>query len=235
MGQCMSIVNTVATELQKQQTAGNDGQAQDSAGGSAPATSSSSSSSLALHGSLPSGVEEIGCKSVYDGDTLTLADGRRVRLLGIDTPELKEKQPFAEEAKDYTNSRCYKQQLFVYHEPGGEETDHYGRTLAHIFVKSGGQYLCINEGIVEAGFARFYTPKGVNLHNESTLRKAQNNAMSAKKGLWSTFQDENVCRTRNGTAYHKPSCEHVAGKNTQSIKASEGIAQGLHPCRTCYE
>jgi endonuclease YncB( thermonuclease family) len=180
-------------------------------------------------------VEEIGCKSVYDGDTLTLSDGRRVRLLGIDTPELKEKQPFAEEAKEYTNSRCYKQQLFVYPEPGGEKTDHYDRTLAHIFVKSGGKYLCINEGIVEAGFARFYTPKDVNLHNESTLRKAQDNAMAAKRGLWSTFKDEKVCRTRNGTAYHKPSCEHVAGKNTESILASKGIAQGLHPCRTCFE
>lgn len=227
MGQCLSIVNEVLQEPAKEGSSGNNE--------NQSAATNSSGKSLALHSSVPSGAEEISCKSVYDGDTLTLADGRRVRLLGIDTPELKEKQPFAEEAKEYTNSRCYRKSLWIYHEPGGEKTDHYGRTLAHVFIKSDNQYLCINEGIVEAGFARFYTPKGVNLHNESTLRKAQANALAAKRGLWSTFNDETVYKTRNGTAYHKKTCEHVSGKNLESIKATEGIARGLHPCRTCYE
>jgi endonuclease YncB( thermonuclease family) len=225
MGQCLSIVAEVRQQVEK--AAGDENNENQS-----PNTDNTS---LALHHSVPSGAEEISCKSVYDGDTLTLSDGRRVRLLGIDTPELKEKQPFAEEAKEYTNSRCYRQTLWIYHEPGGEKTDHYGRTLAHVFIKSDGQYLCINEGIVQAGLARFYTPKGVNLHNESTLRQAQASALAAKRGLWRTFVDETVYKTRNGTAYHKKSCEHVSGANLESIKATEGIARGLHPCRTCYE
>lgn len=226
MGQCLSIVNDVIQQL------GEEEQPASEAGSSPPA----SGGSLAIHDTVPSSAEQIGCKSVYDGDTLTLSDSRRVRLLGIDTPELKEKQPFAEEAKDYTNSRCYQQTLWIYHEPGGEETDHYGRTLAHVFIKQDDdRYLCINEGIVEAGFARFYAPKGVNLHNESTLRQAQANALEAKRGLWSAFEDETVYKTRNGTAYHKQSCEHIAGKNSVEIQAIEAISLGLHPCRTCFE
>jgi endonuclease YncB( thermonuclease family) len=31
--------------------------------------------------------------------------------LGIDTPELKETQPFAQEAKDYTKTRCRKKEI----------------------------------------------------------------------------------------------------------------------------
>eukprot|EP00980_Cylindrotheca_fusiformis_P002391 scaffold558_cov111-Cylindrotheca_fusiformis.AAC.9 len=231
MGQCLSSVN------EEPGKGGGSGAAINNANSEnqTPNRPSGSGKSLALHSSVPSGAEEIMCKSVYDGDTLTLADGRRVRLLGIDTPELKEKQPFAEEAKQYTNSRCYKKSLWIYHEPGSSKTDHYGRTLAHVFIQSDGQYLCINEGIVEAGFARFYVPKDVNLHNEATLRKAQASALSAKRGLWSTFKDETVHKSRNGTAYHKKSCKNMAGINTEAIKATEAIAEGLHPCRTCFE
>ena len=42
---------------------------------------------------LPRGAKPYQVKHVYDGDTLTLKNGKRVRLLGIDTPELKPPQP----------------------------------------------------------------------------------------------------------------------------------------------
>ena len=64
-----------------------------------------------IHESLPAGAEKYMVRNVYDGDTLTLVDERRVRFLGIDTPEVKEKQPFAEEAKEYTKSRCHKKEI----------------------------------------------------------------------------------------------------------------------------
>ena len=66
---------------------------------------SSTHKSGAIHSSLPNDAEQHTVRNVYDGDTLTLTDERRVRLLGIDTPEIKEKQPYAEEAKAYTKDR----------------------------------------------------------------------------------------------------------------------------------
>ena len=68
-------------------------------------SSSSTHKSGAIHSSLPNDAEQHTVRNVYDGDTLTLKDERRVRLLGIDTPEIKENQPYAEEAKAYTKDR----------------------------------------------------------------------------------------------------------------------------------
>lgn len=72
---------------------------------SAEQPSSSTFKSGAIHSSLPNDAEQHTVRNVYDGDTLTLTDERRVRLLGIDTPEIKENQPYAEEAKAYTKDR----------------------------------------------------------------------------------------------------------------------------------
>ena len=50
-------------------------------------------------------LENVVIRSVTDGDTLVLNDGRKVRLLGINTPELgfggEASEPYAVDAKDY--------------------------------------------------------------------------------------------------------------------------------------
>ena len=194
----------------------------------------------AWYSSLPSGAEKVIVRNVYDGDTLTLVDERRVRFLGIDTPEIKEKQPFAEEAKAYVKDLCNKQEIWISYEPGHEKQDHYGRLLCFIWVKkqqgsNNNQYLCVNEGILHAGLANVYMPnKNSKLHNWDKLLALQNEARLAKKGLWSTFKDFTVYKTVNGAAYHKKDCRHLSkSRNLTQLKASEASAQGLHPCRTC--
>jgi micrococcal nuclease len=198
---------------------------------------SSHSGSGAIHGSLPNDAEKHTVRNVYDGDTLTLTDERRVRLLGIDTPEIKEKQPYAEEAKAYTKDRCNKKDIWLSFEPRGDKEDHYGRLLAFVWVEQGGQYLCINEGIVEAGYARAYHPgKGNKLHNWDLMVELQSEAKKARRGVWENFEDIEVVKTANGSAYHKRSCENLSNiRNLTAMKASEAISKGLHPCRTCFE
>lgn len=48
---------------------------------------------------LPVSAAERVC-GAYDGDTVTLCDGRKVRLYGVDCPE--RKQPYGLAARDYT-------------------------------------------------------------------------------------------------------------------------------------
>ena len=52
--------------------------------------------------------EDVVIRSVTDGDTLVLNDGRKVRLLGINAPELgfggEASEPYAIAAKDYVKS-----------------------------------------------------------------------------------------------------------------------------------
>jgi len=141
-----------------------------------------------IYPSLPDAARKHRCRNVYDGDTLTLEDDARVRLIGIDTPELKERQPFALEAKEYTKKYCNGKDVWLtFGEIGGRDNDknkdHYGRLLAFIWVplgdehnggggvdtnggnsphrKSGSnpsQWLCVNEGLVASGLAHAYSP-----------------------------------------------------------------------------
>ena len=200
-------------------------------------TPSGQKRSGAVHSSLPSGAEKYTVRNVYDGDTLTLIDERRVRLLGIDTPEIKEQQPFAQEAKAYTKDRCDDKDIWISYEPGGEKEDHYGRLLCFVWVpaEGGDGYLCINEGIVEAGYACAYQPgKGKQLHNWDKMVELQSAARKEKRGVWEDFEDFEVVKTANGSAYHKRSCEHLSSvRNLTEMMASEAAEKGLHPCRTC--
>lgn len=188
-----------------------------------------------VYANLPEGAQKYMVRNVYDGDTLTLINEERVRFLGIDTPELKEKQPFASEAKQYTYERCHKKEIWISFEPGGQSKDHYGRVLAFVWVKDGSGYLCVNEGIVAAGLAHVYSPKSSpRLKNWQKLVALQKEAREQKRGMWNDFQDSKVFKTPNGAAYHSRSCKHLnSSKNLVELKSSEAMDQGLHPCRSC--
>ncbi|KAL7537504.1 hypothetical protein ACHAXR_007864 [Thalassiosira sp. AJA248-18] len=245
MGQCLAIAKPIVADVLTDLVNEANKPADDSAAASgvaqpaeapAPVTSSSGATSGAIHSSLPGDAEQHSVRNVYDGDTLTLTDERRVRLLGIDTPEIKEQQPFAQEAKAYTKDRCDKREIWISYEPDGEKEDHYGRLLCFVWVpaEDGDGYLCINEGIVEAGYARAYSVKGKQLHNWGKLIELQSLARKEKRGVWSDFEDFEVVKTANGSAYHKRSCENLANvRNLTEMMASEASEIGLHPCRTC--
>lgn len=256
MGQCLSASQHVLSEIAAAESTNNAAKPNEAAAvtssggvtavtgvqpatsivGSNPATSSSGSSGTSpLYSSLPVGAEKVTVRNVYDGDTLTLTDERRVRFLGIDTPEIKEKQPYSQEAKSYTKDLCDKKDIWISYEPGQAKEDHYGRVLAFVWVRQGSGYLCVNEGIVAAGYATAYIPnKPSQLHNWDKFLQLQNEARSASRGMWRTFEDATVYKTANGSAYHKRSCKHLAEiRNLTELKASQASAQGLHPCRTC--
>jgi micrococcal nuclease len=153
--------------------------------------------------------------------------------LGIDTPEIKEKQPFAEEAKEYTKSRCNKKDIWLAFE--GDKEDHYGRLLAFVWVEEGGGYLCLNEGIVAAGLASVYAPNAQSkTSNYDKLLALQKKARQEKRGMHASSQDRRVVKTANGTAYHVRTCQHLSNvKHLEELHESEAMDLGLHACRTC--
>lgn len=184
---------------------------------------------------LPRNVERHLVRNVYDGDTLTLVDERRVRFLGIDTPELKEQQAYAQEAKAYTKQYCHKKEIYL--DIRGK--DKFGRLRAIVWVplddNNNALFLNVNEGLVANGFATVYlTTKNERLPNIKTLLALQNTARMTKRGLWQNFVERNVVVTQYGSAYHLPTCRHLAkSRNTRIITSSTAIDQGLHACRTC--
>ncbi|WP_338324015.1 thermonuclease family protein [Candidatus Methylobacter oryzae] len=130
----------------------------------------------------PAGHEFFRVKTVYDGDTVVLEDGRRIRLLGINTPEIRHRDKPADaggyEAKRWLVDKL--QDTKVRLEAGAEKTDDYGRMLAHLFTENKEH---INLQLVAAGLASvsIFPP---NLLYESELVQAQEKAERAKLGIW---------------------------------------------------
>ncbi len=78
---------------------------------------------------------------MHDGDTLHLEDGRKVRLIGINTPELARDdipgQAFATEARDALKAAIASHDNRVGLVYGADRHDRYKRTLAHLFTPDG--------------------------------------------------------------------------------------------------
>ena len=115
---------------------------------------------------------------VSDGDSFRCGDGRRVRLIGIDSPE-SQQQPFG------AASRAALLKLLplgstVSLESDVAQNDRYGRSLAYVWVDS----TLVNEAMVRDGWAALYTVPP-NLKYVERLGAAQNEARARGTGLWS--------------------------------------------------
>ena len=121
-------------------------------------------------------------KTVYDGDTVMLEDGRKIRFLGINTPEVQHRDKQADaggdEAKRWLIDKLKNTKVRL--EVGAEKTDKYGRTLAHLFTEKKEH---INLQLVATGLAAVSIyPSELYYVNE--LVKAQEQAEQAKLGIW---------------------------------------------------
>ena len=119
---------------------------------------------------------------VYDGDTVRLEDGRKVRLLDINTPEIeterKRGEPGGEEAKRQLERLLRDQPVRLEYDV--ERHDKYGRTLANLFRRDG---LHVNERMVALGWAiaNLHPP---NLKYADAILEAQTAAEKARRGIW---------------------------------------------------
>ena len=76
-------------------------------------------------------ITEAHVTRVIDGDTIELADGRRVRLIGIDAPEIGEAG--ADEATQFVSDLILDQTVWL--EPDGDDTDRFGRLRRYVWVQ----------------------------------------------------------------------------------------------------
>lgn len=119
---------------------------------------------------------------VIDGDTVVLNDGRTVRLLSINTPEMAGKGRLAEPGARLAKRKLTDQLLNqrVYLEYDVEKKDKYGRTLAFVFLLNG---VHVNAMMLQEGLA-VLSVHPPNLKHLSSLTRAQKNAEAAGIGLW---------------------------------------------------
>jgi endonuclease YncB( thermonuclease family) len=119
---------------------------------------------------------------VYDGDTLFLADGRKVRLLGINTPEIGDKlECWGDEATALLR-QLLPEGTHVWVLPDIEPLDKYGRSLLFIYRDDATN---INLELLRQGAAEveMYAP---NLLYQQDVEQAEAQARAANVGMWAS-------------------------------------------------
>ena len=120
--------------------------------------------------------ELVRVKQVYDGDTILLEDGRKVRYLGMNAPEFQE--PFYLKAKRFNESLVLEKEIRL--EFDQEKTDSYDRVLAYVYV---GDEM-VNVRLVGEGLAHVFFI-GPNRKHNALFLQSQASAKQRKVGLWS--------------------------------------------------
>src|SRR5262245_20501837 len=119
--------------------------------------------------------------SVYDGDTLTLKSGQRVRLLQIDTPELGSGECYSRAARTALLSLVpIGSRVTLETDPRLDRVDRYGRLLRYVHRGS----LNINLQLVKRGVATPYFYGGDRGRYANGLLAEARRATDARRGRW---------------------------------------------------
>ncbi len=123
---------------------------------------------------------------VLDGDTFELNNSKKVRLIGINSPERGE--IYYDESRRKLKDLIEGKKVFM--EKDKEEKDRYGRLLRYVYLEEE----MVNLLMVENGYAIHYLFEP-NTFYGNLFENAEKSAMESESGLWSFVSDDNcsVC------------------------------------------
>ncbi|MEW9668943.1 thermonuclease family protein [Ammoniphilus sp. 3BR4] len=177
---------------------------------------------------VPDNAEQGLVKRVVDGDTFVLEDNRKVRLIGINTPEsVDPRRPveyYGKQASKYTQKLLEGKKVWL--QWGRTPKDKYDRWLAWVWLADG---TFVNGHLVAEGYAQVYTFKDNPDHAEYLL-ELQKKAREEGRGLWEevheetlepteerkqqsaaeTSANEGFIASRNSQVYHEFGCPGAA-------------------------
>jgi micrococcal nuclease len=127
--------------------------------------------------------------SVVDGDTIKVRVGgttERVRVIGIDTPELAQRECYAQQAASRMQSLVQSKKVRLVRDRTQDDRDRYGRLLRHVQLTDGRQVARV---LIAGGFGEEYTYDRA-YAGQAAYRAAERAARDAGKGIWGSG-----CRT----------------------------------------
>lgn len=175
---------------------------------------------------------------VYDGDTILLDGGEKVRFLGIDAPEIghdgKKCEFMARAAREFNRDVLKKSRVRL--EYDRERRDRYGRLLAYVFLENGDM---INTMLVRKGLAHVML-KRPNLKYKAILIECQQKAIKQKLGIWSRrsgAEEKFYLASRRSYRFHRPECpfgKRISHRNRLRFHSRhDAFWAGYSPCDQC--
>lgn len=180
-------------------------------------------------------------EDVIDGDSIVLRDGRQVRYIGIDAPEMSDArsglpQPFAEAAKRYNEKLVLHRRIRLVFDR--ERTDRYDRLLAYVYTAEG---TFVNDRLVSRGLA-LALYRAPNIRWFPGLLATQQKAMAHAAGLWSlpglhTTSAEGWMGNAASRVLHRTDCgwgRRMRSENRVVFhRLWDAFWEGYAPCRRC--
>lgn len=132
----------------------------------------------------PGGLDTAQVRQVIDGDTLRLQDGRSVRMIGINAPEIGRQgrgdEPYAVAARRRLQALVDDSDGLVGLQLGRESKDRYQRTLAHVYGRGGVNF---EAQLLAEGLA-LQVAVAPNVEQIACQQLAERAARKAGLGLW---------------------------------------------------
>ena len=155
-------------------------------------------------GGYPKPPSESTVASVYDGDTVTLQTGDKIRLRWVNTPELKPAEAYGIEARSAAEEFLsgYTVRLIL---DGENPRDGYGRVLAGLETDRGN----LSIHLLEQGLGHLFIipPDPTDL---KPFLEAQAKAQAAQRGIWSTDRYQGALHI---TSFHA----NAAGDDRENV------------------
>ncbi|WP_295114498.1 thermonuclease family protein [uncultured Methanobrevibacter sp.] len=204
----------------------------------------SSSDILSKYSDTNCHVEETGiCTKVVDGDTIYLDNGKKIRFVGVNTPE--------RGVEGYITSKNFVQKLCLDKKVGididdSKHTDRYGRTLAVVIVDGKNvNEMLLKEGLAEIMYmppSEFYPYDWANdntqVANSHSSSSSSSHSDNSDDSSHSTSSDSgSYVGNANSGKFHLSSCSSVnkmsEGNKIFFSSRDDAINQGYVPCKRC--
>ena len=177
-------------------------------------------------------------KFIYDGDTIVLECGEKVRYQGINTPEIEHKTQKSEfmafVARDLNTNLVGKSRIRLEYDK--TKRDQYGRLIAYVFLENGDM---VNAILVRKGLAHVMFTRD-NLKYKNYLLRYQREAMKKNLGIWSrplTGEEKIYLGNNRSYRFHRPDCpfgKKISRGNLVKFRSPyDAYWKGYSPCNDC--
>ncbi len=174
---------------------------------------------------------------VADGDSIVLENGRQIRYIGINAPEIEHEdqkaEPYGDKSKTINQNLVLHQSVRL--EFDREKKDRYGRTLAYVYLRNG-QF--INVEMISRGAAYFLYIRP-NTKYMKLFIKQQQSAMHSRKGLWQDWKESKAeyIGNKRSRRFHLPTCPHArrikSSNRVHFSKKWDAFLAGYAPAKNC--